>query len=79
MNLRRLHRASLERFAVFRRFKDSKFFDGPAAGPTAIDLVGLDRLEALLKAHATPLSIEIAGLDRLQALLQPAKGREAAQ
>ena len=68
-------------FAIFRRFKEMKFFDGPAAGPTAIELLGLDRLEALLKSHGAPLSIEIAGLDRLEALLRPtrAPGGEPAQ
>ena len=36
-------------FEVFRLFKEKKFFDGPAPAPTAIDVLGLDRLEALLK------------------------------
>jgi potassium efflux system protein len=65
-------------FAIFKRFKEAKFFDGPAPVPTAIDLVGLDRLETLLKTHAAPLSIEIAGLDRLEALMRQSRG-EAAQ
>ncbi len=37
-------------FAICAAFRRHGFFDGPAAGPTAIDIVGLDRLESILGA-----------------------------
>ena len=37
-------------FAICAEFRRHGFFDGPAAGPTAIDIVGLDRLESMLGA-----------------------------
>ena len=37
-------------FAICAEFRRHGFFDGPAAGPTAIDIVGLDRLESILAA-----------------------------
>ena len=36
-------------FELHKRFKEAKFFDGPAPPPTGIDIVGLDRLEAVLR------------------------------
>ena len=37
-------------FAICAEFRRHGFFDGPAADPTAINIVGLDRLESLLEA-----------------------------
>ena len=37
-------------FAICARFREHGFFAGPAAGPTAIDIVGLDRLESIIEA-----------------------------
>ncbi len=37
-------------FAICAAFRRHGFFDGPAAGPTAIDIVGLDRLQSILEA-----------------------------
>ena len=36
-------------FELYKRFTASGFFNGPAPAPTGIDIIGLDRLEALLK------------------------------
>ncbi|MCX8254858.1 MscS Mechanosensitive ion channel [Beijerinckiaceae bacterium RH AL1] len=36
-------------FELYKRFSAAKFFDGPAPPPTGIDIVGLDRLEAILR------------------------------
>ena len=38
-------------FEICRQFRQYKFFDGPAADPTAINILGLDRLEELLKSR----------------------------
>ena len=40
-------------FELYKRFAAAKFFDGPAPAPTGIDIVGLDRLEAILKDSRT--------------------------
>ena len=37
-------------FELYKQFKDAKFFDGPAPAPTGIDIIGLERLEAILQA-----------------------------
>ena len=37
-------------FAICAAFRRHGFFDGPAADPTAINILGLDRLESLLEA-----------------------------
>lgn len=37
-------------FEICRQFRQHKFFDGPAPDPTRIELVDLDRLEAVVKA-----------------------------
>ncbi len=37
-------------FAICAEFRRHGFFDGPAADPTAINIVGLDRLESILEA-----------------------------
>ena len=36
-------------FELYKRFTTAGFFNGPAPAPTGIDIIGLDRLEALLK------------------------------
>ena len=46
-------------FEICRQFRQFHFFDGPAPDPTAIRIVDLDKLEALLKA-ARPTEIEPA-------------------
>ncbi len=38
-------------FEICRQFRAHKFFDGPAPDPTAINILGLDRLEELLKSR----------------------------
>ncbi len=38
-------------FAISAEFRRHGFFDGPAADPTAINIVGLDRLESILEAR----------------------------
>ena len=37
-------------FEICKQFRLQGFFDGPAPDPTAINIVGLDKLEAILKA-----------------------------
>ena len=41
-------------FELYKRFKEAKFFDGPAPAPTGIDILGLDRLEAVLRESRAP-------------------------
>ena len=38
-------------FEICKQFRQNGFFDGPAPDPTAINIVGLDKLEALLNAR----------------------------
>ncbi len=45
-------------FEIYRRFKDEGFFNGPPAPPTGIDIIGLDRLEEILKAGRAPAEVE---------------------
>ena len=52
-------------FELYKRFKEAKFFDGPAPAPTGIDIIGLDRLEAILKES------------RVQAAEPPVRSRKA--
>ena len=41
-------------FEIYRRFKIEKFFDGPAPDPTKVELLGIDKLEALLRPQSMP-------------------------
>ena len=43
-------------FELYKQFKAAKFFDGPAPAPTGIDIIGLDRLEAVLKESRAQLN-----------------------
>jgi small-conductance mechanosensitive channel len=41
-------------FEIYRQFSAKKYFDGPAPATTVVDLVGLDRIEALLGRAPPP-------------------------
>jgi small-conductance mechanosensitive channel len=41
-------------FEICRQFREHRFFDGPPADPLGINLVGLERLEAILQAQRAP-------------------------
>jgi small-conductance mechanosensitive channel len=39
-------------FDIYKRFMEEKFFDGPAADPTTVKLVGIDQIENFLQRQA---------------------------
>ena len=41
-------------FEICKQFRQNGFFDGPAPDPTAINILGFDKLEGLLKAKEMP-------------------------
>ncbi len=43
-------------FDLYKRFTEQGFFNGPAPPPTGIDIIGLDRLEAILKESRAQLN-----------------------
>lgn len=41
-------------FDIYKRFMEEKFFDGPAADPTSVKLVGIDQLKGLFQPQFSP-------------------------